>query len=240
MAQLTLTDLIANGTMDGTVAATLSAIAEGRHSFLVAAVPRFAGKSTVTEAILGCRAPEVPRHDLSGDVEQMDSLRTGRLGGYVVVAEFAPHDRGSYIWGARARKAIETTSAGYSIAASLHAGSMEEAVAEVWDGIEAGDRLTSTFRYIVYIERFGEGDGDGANTFWRRLATVHELDGVAEGVPQARLLHRWVPDGDRYERVEEPRLLGADPARLTERAGRLTELAAAGKTSALELADALR
>ncbi len=51
MAELSLADLVRNGTMDEHVAATLWTIAEERRSFMVTAVPRFAGKSTVSNAM---------------------------------------------------------------------------------------------------------------------------------------------------------------------------------------------
>lgn len=240
MADLTLVDLIANGTMSAEVGATLSAVGAEQHSLLVAAVPRAAGKSTATDAIIGCRPSEVPRHDLTGEVAQMDALIADGLGGYVVVAEFAPHDRGSYIWGARARRALETAQAGYSIASSLHAPSMEEAVSLVWGSIEAGDDLTSVFKYVVYIERFGEGLPDGPNNFWRRVATVHELDGVSDGKPRTRLLFRWNEADDSFEAVEAPQLLATSAATLTERTSQLQALADAGRTSAQDLRTAVQ
>ena len=50
MAELGLDDLIANGTMSPEIGETLRATARGRHPFLVTAVPRLAGKSTVMRA----------------------------------------------------------------------------------------------------------------------------------------------------------------------------------------------
>ena len=235
MSDLTLVDLIANGTMSAEVGATLSAVGAEGHSLLVAAVPRAAGKSTVTDAIIDCRPAGVPRHELTGDVSQMDGLIADKLGGYVVVAEFAPHDRGSYMWGARARRALETAQAGYSIASSLHAPSMEEALSLVWGGIEAGDELTSVFKFVVYIERFGEGAPDGPNNFWRRVATVHELDSVSNGEPNTRLLFRWTEADDTFEGVEAPKLLATNAATLAERAVEFQALADAGRTSAQDL-----
>jgi len=52
MTGLTLADLVANGTMSSDIAATLRATASGRHSFVVCAIPRLAGKSTVMGAML--------------------------------------------------------------------------------------------------------------------------------------------------------------------------------------------
>lgn len=48
---LRLPDLVRNGTMSAEIAATLAGAVEEGRSFFVLAVPRLAGKSTVTEAV---------------------------------------------------------------------------------------------------------------------------------------------------------------------------------------------
>ena len=50
----TILDLIQNGTMSAEMAATKWAAMDERSSFIVAAGPRQAGKSTTTSASLGC------------------------------------------------------------------------------------------------------------------------------------------------------------------------------------------
>ena len=52
MADLDLVALVRNGTMSPEIAATLSVAVRERRSFLVFAVPRLAGKSTVMHAML--------------------------------------------------------------------------------------------------------------------------------------------------------------------------------------------
>ena len=52
MAELDLVELVRNRTMSPEIAATLWATAEQRRSFLVVAIPRLAGKTTVTQAML--------------------------------------------------------------------------------------------------------------------------------------------------------------------------------------------
>jgi len=49
----TILDLIANGTMSAEMAATLWATVDEGRSFVVVAIPRLAGKSTVANAIGG-------------------------------------------------------------------------------------------------------------------------------------------------------------------------------------------
>ena len=94
MEKLNLLDLVSNRTMNAEIAALLSAIGNEQRSLLVVALPRAAGKSTVLEAPIQCRDVSVGRHDLTGEVTQMNQLIKAKKGGSVIVAEFAPHDRG--------------------------------------------------------------------------------------------------------------------------------------------------
>ena len=235
MADLTLLDLVRNGTMNAGVAATLSAIAEEKRSFMVVAVPRFAGKSTVAVAILGFAPRSLPLHHLSGSEAEMEALGQHPDGGYLVVGEFSQAPVPTYIWGSPVRKVFQTLRAGFSLSVCLHAPTVEEAYAAVCRGNGVADEDASRISYMVYIERMGANLDD----FWRRIAAVYEIDRVAGGVPQARLLHRWRREDDRFEQLEHPRLLAMSGPALRQRAERIEELAGAGRTSQSEV-EALR
>ena len=227
MSELTLVDLVRNGTMNAEIAATLASIAAEQHSFMVVAVPRFAGKSTIANAMLHCVPNNVPVHRLSGDEAEMDRLKLDADGGYLVVGEFSRAPVPSYIWGQPVRKVFETMRAGYSLSTALHAPSVDEAYAAVCQGNGVPDEDSSRLTYMVYIQRMG----DDEDSFWRRIAGVHEVDRVVDGRPHDRLLYRWRELDDSFEQVEEPRLLAVDADRLRERARRLAELASSGRTN---------
>ena len=227
MSEITLVDLVRNGTMNAEIAATLASIAAEQHSFMVVAVPRFAGKSTVGNAMLHCAPANVPLHRLSGDEAEMDRLRLDADGGYLVVGEFSRAPVPSYIWGPPVRKVFETMRAGYSLSTALHAPSVDEAYAAICQGSGVPDEDASRLTYMVYIQRMG----DDEDSFWRRIAEVHEVDSVVGGKPRGRLLYRWRERDDSFEQVEEPGLLVADADRLRERARLLTVLASSGRTS---------
>ena len=224
MSELTLIDLVSNGTMNAEIAATLASVTSQRHSFVVVAVPRFAGKSTVTNAMLHCVPTNVPLHRLSGDESEMDRLKLNGSGGYLVVGEFSRVPVPGYIWGSSVRKVFETMKAGYSLSTALHASSMEEAYAAICQANGVPDEDASNLTYMVYIERMG----DDQDSFWRRIAQVQEVERVVGGRPQGRLLFRWSEKNDSFEQVEEPRLLGIDRRRLHECACRITELVTSG------------
>ncbi len=125
------------------------------------------------------------------------------------------------------RKAFETMRAGYSLSTALHAPSVDEAYAAICRTNGVPDEDASRLTYMVYIQRMG----DDEDSFWRRIAQVHEIDKVVDGRPQGRLLYRWRERDDRFEQVEEPRLLAVGADRLHERARGLAELASSGMAS---------
>ncbi len=241
--EITIAELVRNGTMSAEMAATLWAAVDERRSFLTVAIPRFAGKSTTSEAILALRAADVALHRVDGSEEQMERLKRERLGGYLVVGEFSQAPVPGYIWGEPVQRVFETLAAGYSLQAALHAAGVEEAIRVVTEDNGVSDELASAFDLVLYIERFGgprsgeERSGENDASYWRRLAHLYELDLVENGAPQGRTLFRWLEDGDQFEAVETPRSFSSE--RLGERAAVIAELAASGRTSESDVAEAV-
>ena len=231
MSDPTLLDLVANGTLDAEIAATLWSVADERRSFMTVAVPRFAGKSTVSAGILKFASPDTPIHVLSGEKDQMDELAGRPDGGYLVVGEFSRAPVDTYIWGARVRKVFETVAAGFSLVTALHAPTVEEAYAKICSGNAVSDEDASVIQYMVYIERHGKSEED----FWRRISAVWEVEKVVDGVPVARLLHRWNENTDTFEVINGPQLLNADTALIQARAGKIRSLVETGQTSTTDI-----
>ncbi len=226
-AEITIAELIRNGTMSAEVAALLWTAVEEEVSFLTVAVPRFAGKSTTTNALLALRRQETPIHIVEGEPEEMARLRRDRLGGYLVVAEFSDAPVPGYIWGEPVRRVFQTLDAGYSLQACLHAPSPAAAIAEVTRGNGVSDQAASNVGLVVYLELFGANPSD----FWRRVSEVYEVDRVEGGRPVGRALYRWTAQNDRFEAVEEPRNFAGDREALRSRAELLGDLARSGRVS---------
>ncbi|MEE8369212.1 MAG: hypothetical protein V3S00_00420, partial [Dehalococcoidia bacterium] len=221
-------ELVRNGTLSAEMAALLWAAVDERRSFLSVAIPRLAGKTTVSNAILALLDPSVPVHRLSGDEAEMARLGTAATGGYLVVGEFSQAPVPSYIWGAPVRRVFETLEAGYSLATALHAPGLEETFDVICAGNGVSDQAASRIDLMLYIRRFGAGP----ETFWRRLAEIHEVEDVERGRPRGRLLFRWVEEDDRFETVEQPLTLRADAEELQDRAEAIAALAQSGRTAA--------
>ncbi|MBF8267986.1 MAG: hypothetical protein HW388_1494 [Dehalococcoidia bacterium] len=148
------------------------------------------------------------------------------------MGEFSQAPVPRYIWGAPVRRVFDTMTAGYSLATALHAPGLDETIAVICQGNGVTDQQASRIDLMLYIRRFG----GGPDTFWRRLAEVHEIDRVQGGKPSGRLLYRWLEEEDRFEAVEPARFLRGQTSDVDRRAARLEELAMAGRTAPVEVA----
>ena len=232
--EITLAELVRNGTLNAEMAAVLWAAVDEQVSFLTVAVPRLAGKSTLSNAVLALRPPGVPLHDVAGEPEVMERLKRERLGGYLVVGEFSRASIPGYIWGEPVRRVFDALEAGYSLQTSLHAPGVEAGIQEVTVGNGVSDEHASAFKVVLYIERFGT---DMSN-FWRRLAEVYEVHKVENGRPIGHPLFRWHEDGDRFEKLSDPHQFGRNREELERRAELMAGLAAEGRTSSSDVAAA--
>jgi hypothetical protein len=204
---LALDDLVANGTMSDDIAATLRATAEGRHSFLVVAIPRLAGKSTVMAAMLACAPSGAPVKTVGDDGVDIDALATASKGGYLVVPEISEYPvTPGYIWGAPVRRVFSRVGEGVALAAALHAPGPDEAIQIVCRGNGVPDEHAKHIALVVYIRSLGT---DWRRPTGRRIATVSEIVRVRDGRPETRLLHRWDERTDRFEAISEPRRIAA-------------------------------
>lgn len=207
MAALTLADLVANGTMSPEIAATLRATALGRHSFLVVAVPRLAGKSTVMAAMLAHAPRGAPVKTVGDDGVDIEALAADGASGYLVIPEISEYPvTAGYIWGAPVRRVFAHVGREVALAAALHAPGAEDAMEVVCRGNSVPDQQAAQVALVVYIRSLGT---DWRRPTGRRIATVHEIVGVKEGRAETRLLHRWDEIADRFETVTQPRRIGA-------------------------------
>jgi hypothetical protein len=227
VSDISIAELVRNGTMSAEMAAILWAAVDEPVSFLTAALPRLAGKSTISAAALALRRPELALRTVTGDPEEMARLERERAGGYLQIEEISRGRRPTYIWGEPVQRVFRVLPAGYVLQASLHAPDVAEAVRIVAVENGVGDELAAAFKLVLYIERLGEEQ----TGYWRRLAELYELHGVEDGRPAGQTLFRWRADGDRFEQLAAPQQFGRDRADLARRAEIIAGLAAAGRTS---------
>jgi hypothetical protein len=189
---LSLDDLVANKTMSAPMAATLTRVVEKRRSFLVIALPRMAGKSTVGKAMLDvARRAGAPIRELGEDGTDVSALAEAARGGYLYVPEVSrfPVTAG-YVWGAPVRTAFAEIARGTPLSTALHADSADDALEILRSNrIAPGD--LARLDLIVHIRSLGD---DWQNPTRRVVAGVHEL---SDGGP--RLLHHWDHLRDRFD-----------------------------------------
>jgi hypothetical protein len=215
MAEVTLGDMVQNGTMSAEIAATLATAAAERRSLMMIAIPRMAGKTTTMEAALA-HAPE------GTAFHKLDAALGPRLGipevadrGYLQMAEIAQTDFSHYLWGEPVRQVFSALERGFSLATALHAPGIDEAFSVICEGNDVPDEHAGRIDLAVYIRSLGD---DWRNPERRAIAEVREIDSVAGGSPQGRTLFLWNEESDRFEALERPRIIGSEVGGLEERA----------------------
>ena len=181
--------------MSPDIAKTLREIARGRRSFIVFALPRLAGKTTVLRAILSERPTSTPIATVAEDGQEVEQLLKKSAGGYLVIPEIA---KGAampgYIWGADVRGIFKTVTDDVSLAATLHADGPEDAFAQICEGCGVPDAEAAKIRYAVHLRSIGRWEEPTR----RVVQSVNAIEGVRGGKPQLKPLHRWDEQNDRF------------------------------------------
>jgi Flp pilus assembly CpaF family ATPase len=181
--------------MSPDIAKTLREIARGRRSFITFAVPRLAGKTTVLRAILAERPASTPVVTLAEDGLEIDDLVKKSAGGYLVIPEIAKSAAmPGYVWGADVRRIFKAAKGAVSLAATLHADGPDDAFAQICQGCGVPDADASKIRYAVHLRSIGRWEEPTR----RVVQSVHAIEGVRDGKPQLKPLHRWDEQNDRF------------------------------------------
>jgi hypothetical protein len=181
--------------MSPDIARTLREFARARRSFIVVAVPRLAGKSTVLRAILAERLPSSPVITLAEDGEVVEQLVARSAGGYLVIPEITRSAAmPGYIWGADVRRIFKSATPRVSLAATLHAEGPDDAFAQICGGSGVPDADASKLSFAVSLRSIGRWEEPAR----RVVQSVHAIDGVRDGKPRTKVLHRWDEQHDRF------------------------------------------
>lgn len=194
MPALSLDDLVANHTMSAAMAATLRRAVEAHRSYLVIALPRLAGKSTVGKAMLAvARRKKMPIRELGEDGTDVDALAAEAKGGYLYVPEVSRYPvSDGYVWGAPVRTAFAAIADGTALSTALHADSADDALRILRANRIPPEDLVR-LDLIVHIRSLGDD--------WREPTRRVLADVNAFGPDGLRQLHRWDEARDRFEEV---------------------------------------
>jgi hypothetical protein len=171
---ITLDHMVEHSTVSSEGAALLREIGAQGASFLVYSLPRNAGKSTLTEAILAEAPPDLARHDFLGTEAEAAELLSRPAAGYVVVAEIGHRGRPGYLADDEVVRTFDLARHGYALASSLHADTVEQ-VYDVLGRNGVSGNVASVVRYLIKIQPLGDPFDHRTH---RVVESVHEVIGV--------------------------------------------------------------
>ena len=166
MTELTLADLVRNGTMSPEIAATLATAGAERRSFVTIAIPRLAGKTMVMRAILAHAPDGTPVHQLTEEAGPGLGI-PAQAGGYLVMSEIAPAPFADYLWGPPVRRVFAALDRGFALATALHAPGVEEAFEVICAENGVPDAHASHLALAIYIRTLATGNAP-PGVAWRR------------------------------------------------------------------------
>lgn len=258
-AELTLVDLVSNGTIPARAAALLWWAIERGASLVTAGGPSGAGKTTLANALLAFLPDEARVYAVAG---AEDALQLPTHGGrtYLLVCELSDHPRPFYIAGDPARRVFARLGDGLGFVGTLHADGVDEALTvlagEVGLAAEhiAHVDLIAVSRVeneaaVVVPGRFRRIPRDAIVE--RRIVEIGLVEQGPDGQPRQVELACWDDASGQLRMPEQPaglaelaRRLGTDGAlartEIAARAHALLELAAQGRRDPSDVEDALR
>jgi hypothetical protein len=132
-------EIVGSSTLDARLMATLWAVVSRRRSVMLASEAPQAGKTTTLSALIDFLPPATVGVFLRGwwgDYRWTDEYGTDRA--YLLINELSDH-LPIYVWGRNAREALQMAGHGYGLGATMHADSLDEAVATLRDDVGASD-----------------------------------------------------------------------------------------------------
>jgi hypothetical protein len=147
-------EIIGSGSLDARLMATLWALMERRRGVMLASEAPQAGKTTTLSALVDFLPDHTVGIFLRGWAQDMDwTDEIGPDRGFLLINEMSDH-LPIYVWGPNARAALHLAGAGYGFGGTMHADSLDEALACLRGELGATDPdlagLTVYLQYSAY------------------------------------------------------------------------------------------
>ncbi len=234
--RLSILELTDSGTLELEIAAILWLLVERRTSLITAAGPRLAGKTTLLNALLDLRRPEVDIVHIKGEEEDFRFLEdTEPARTYLIAAEISNH-LPAYTWGDVARRVFEVLPKGYALGATVHADAAEEVLGMLHGEIGVPVELLAHVGMIITIEM--GPPLNGAAEPMRRISSVSLIRGRGQRLAIDRVDCRRPVRSKELARLVAARLGTTTDHVLEEmrkRARSLERLGENGRTSSAEV-----
>lgn len=169
-------EIVESGSLDARLMATLWTVVSRRRGVMLASEAPMAGKTTTLSALvdfLPSGTVGVFLRGWGGNFDWTDEI--GPDGGYVLVNEMSDH-LPIYVWGRNAHGALRLAGRGYGMGATMHADSLDEALALLRGELGATDAdlagLTIYLQYSAYRTPAG---------MYRRVEEAWHLRADADG-----------------------------------------------------------
>jgi hypothetical protein len=179
---ITLSDMTASESVSASGADVLRNIAATGQSFLVYALPRNAGKTTLATAILAEAPSNVQQRQFLGTTQEVAALSTEPNPGYLIVNEIGHRGRPGYLAGHEVVRVFELVAKGWALASSLHADTVDE----VFDVLGRNGVDPASARQVPYLIKVSPL-GDPFDPATQRV--VNEIHELASGTAATTLLY---------------------------------------------------
>jgi hypothetical protein len=235
-------EIVRSGSLDARLMATLWAVMARRRGVMLASEAPQAGKTTTLSALVDFLPDDTIGVFLRGWAQDMtwtDEIGPDR--GFLLINELSDH-LPIYVWGPNARAALHLAGSGYGFGGTMHADSLDEALACLRDELGVADAdlggLTVYLQYSAYRTPAG---------MYRRVEEAWHLrlneDGVLAPLRLAALEGGRSPRLTGAQRLPVPPILATDGGRrgraLEHDSSAYSALAASLGISALALEDEL-
>lgn len=187
---LTAVDLIEAGTISLDLAAYLLAAVSGGASFMTAAMPGNAGKTTVLATLLTFLPPDLPIVTVA-DGWDLARQQDGKRACYLV-HEIGPASFYSYLWGRDVQRFLALRDGCGVVASCMHADTIEQMRSVLVEELRISESDFGRLDLLLFLRLDRVRSG-----LRRRVASVYE----AAGGDGHRLVWAWEEQGDRHAQV---------------------------------------
>ena len=166
---LSIVDLIADGTLDVSMAAYMLATVAGGASMLTAAGPGGTGKSTLLASLLSFLPPDEEIISVSG-ADVIAAGMSARQRACYVAHEIGDGHWYGYIWGAQVPAFLDLARHGHRIAAAIHADTLRELAGQLYGApLGVSEEQLAAVRLICFMRM----DHTSGGSVRRRVTEVH-------------------------------------------------------------------